>query len=828
MSMLFNAKFYLKNNADVFEASIGQPGAEFALNHYQNFGFKEFRDPNKDFNTKFYLTENQDVADGGFNPLDHFLDFGAKEGRTPNATFTTKATFDTAAYAAANSDLKKAGITSVDDLYAHFAKFGYDEVRTGMQTKDGVAISDGTTAVKVGSTFTLTSGKDTIVGDAAANTIDATGEVSGGVRLNSLNNNDSIDAKGGTDTLNYFARSAAVTPLSVKGIEVLNIQNIQGNPAATILSLIKGDALLETINSSNGVGGITTVSNIQGKIKTLDISTTAVGTTVSILNTALSGTTDALALNLNGVTAGVISVGGTIVGSGYETINIAIKGPASTVTLTDGVSNSLATVNVAGASALSLTLTDTTVTKINASTVTGAFTLNVAAGSGAQTITGGTVNDVINMAGTYTSADTIDGGKGSDRLTLTNAEAVAATTVQTLITNVETIGLNDGLSGTISLVNLGVDGLRLGATSVGAGTLNYATGTTNTLDLQNFASANFALTVNVAGTATTDALAMTVGSSAAGNTYGNGTVTINGAETVNLVSQGGANTFGTGAFTVTGTGLETLNITGSQNIRFNGAVVVDQVNASGMTGTAVLNMAAGAGTTAIVVTGTKNADVITGSTLGDTLTGGAGNDTLQNSVNLTVATSNDVINTGDGNDTVVLIGSNAIAGAGSTQINSATRVTDFDDVGTDILALSSNAGNYAGATAFQATGVTAAGLTVIQSVVARANATAINLTNGADLLKFTTAGAITGAAVTIQTAFNTAIGLTTVTGLGNNGDDMFFTIFDTTSNRMVIGIVDSGVNTTIETADVVHIVGTMNMTAAEYTAFNTADFAMLA
>ena len=408
---------------------------------------------------------------------------------------------------------------------------------------------------------------------------------------------------------------------------------------------------------------------------------------------------------------------------------------------------------------------------------------------------------------------------------MTNAEAVAATTVQTLITNVETIGLNDGLSGTISLVNLGVDGLRLGATSVGAGTLSYATGTTNTLDLQNFASANFALTVNVAGTATTDALAMTVGSSAAGNTYGNGTVTINGAETVNLVSQGGANTFGTGAFTVTGTGVETLNITGSQNIRFNGAVVVDQVNASGMTGTAVLNMAAGAGTTAIVVTGTKNADVITGSTLGDTLTGGAGNDTLQNSVNLTVATSNDVINTGDGNDTVVLIGSNAIAGAGSTQINSATRVTDFDDVGTDILALSSNANNYAGATAFQATGVTAAGATVIQSVNGANNPFAVAA--GADLLKFTTTGAITGA-ITIQTAFDTAIGLSTVTGLGNNGDDMFFTIFDTTSNRMVIGIVDSGADNAVGTADFVHIVGTMNMTATEYAAFNTADFAMLA
>jgi hypothetical protein len=539
-----------------------------------------------------------------------------------------------------------------------------------------------------------------------------------------------------------------------------------------------------------------------------------------------------VAVNLTGVTAGgVVTVGTTVAGSGYETVNLASNGTlANSMTLNDGLATSLATVNVEGAAALTLGITPTTVATINASTMTGALTATVAVGSGVQTITGGTANDVINMSGTYTSADTIDGGLGSDRVTLTNAEAIAATTVQTKVTNVETIGVA-GLNGTVSVANFNATGLRLGGNLAGNSVVNYAAGALNTLDLQTFTGtgANFSLTANVAGTATTDAIAMTVGSSTAGNAFGTGNITLNGAETVNLTSQGGANSLG-GALTLIDTAAtQTLNVLGNQNLTITGAVRADTIDASGMTGTGALSIAAGTGTTATAITGTANADVLTGSTAGDIINGGAGNDSIFNAVNGTAATASDVLTGGTGNDTFTLTGSVAIGASVAADLAASSHITDFSVSGGDILALSSDAADYATVSAFDdgiaATTIVAAGATVIQNV--GQNAAAVAIGTNTDMLKFTTGVAT---ATTLQAAFDAAIGSATITGLSAGGDDMFFTIYDTTNGRMIIGAADStnGVDQVVETGDVVSIVGSATMTAADYAAFSSSDFALIA
>jgi len=41
--------------------------------HYYHFGVSEGRDPGPEFDTKEYLKNNPDVADGGANPLVHYL-----------------------------------------------------------------------------------------------------------------------------------------------------------------------------------------------------------------------------------------------------------------------------------------------------------------------------------------------------------------------------------------------------------------------------------------------------------------------------------------------------------------------------------------------------------------------------------------------------------------------------------------------------------------------------------------------------------------------------------------------------------------------------------
>ena len=98
----------------------------FARQHFDNYGWKEGRDPNAIFDTKGYLAAYTDVAQAGVNPLGHYDTYGWKEGRDPATDF------DTSAYLQANPDVAQAGIEPMQ----HFLQFGLVENRA--------VLSDGT------------------------------------------------------------------------------------------------------------------------------------------------------------------------------------------------------------------------------------------------------------------------------------------------------------------------------------------------------------------------------------------------------------------------------------------------------------------------------------------------------------------------------------------------------------------------------------------------------------------------------------------------------------------------------------------------------------
>lgn len=50
--------------------------------HFALHGWKEHRNPNKWFDTSFYLECNQDVKEKNINPLVHYIKYGKAEGRT--------------------------------------------------------------------------------------------------------------------------------------------------------------------------------------------------------------------------------------------------------------------------------------------------------------------------------------------------------------------------------------------------------------------------------------------------------------------------------------------------------------------------------------------------------------------------------------------------------------------------------------------------------------------------------------------------------------------------------------------------------------------------
>lgn len=77
-SALFNAPWYLAQNADVASAGVDP------LRHYLSLGWREMRDPCAEFDGTYYLTRYPDVAALGVPPLVHYWLHGRHEGRHLN------------------------------------------------------------------------------------------------------------------------------------------------------------------------------------------------------------------------------------------------------------------------------------------------------------------------------------------------------------------------------------------------------------------------------------------------------------------------------------------------------------------------------------------------------------------------------------------------------------------------------------------------------------------------------------------------------------------------------------------------------------------------
>ena len=67
----------MANYPDVAEAKIDP------LWHYVKY-YYEGRNPSRDFDTNFYLSQYPDVAEAKINPLYHYLVYGRNEGRLPS------------------------------------------------------------------------------------------------------------------------------------------------------------------------------------------------------------------------------------------------------------------------------------------------------------------------------------------------------------------------------------------------------------------------------------------------------------------------------------------------------------------------------------------------------------------------------------------------------------------------------------------------------------------------------------------------------------------------------------------------------------------------
>lgn len=587
---------------------------------------------------------------------------------------------------AAAAQAARAFLATVTDTAASLAA-----ANTALASQVAAAVSLGVTGI-VGSTFTLTTGIDSITGTANNDTINASAVYDAAEAVttaSTLGVSDTIAAGTGTDTLNLTisgAQDAAVVlpAASYTGLEVMNVRNTVAQTASLDASTVAG---LTNFNADRSIGAVT-VTNLAAGGSVGMIGDTAV--TNGAVNGGYVATATSAIVNVSGGTkAGAI----TITGAGLTSATVNSGGAANTVGAVDLAASKTITVNastnftttgiattaagstltvVGAATSVSVGALDADVTTVSAAGLTsGGLTATLSADTTTK-VTGGAGNDVITTGAVLTTG-TVDAGAGTaDRLVIAGSTHVATATLAGKYTNFEVVQVQDGVSQDVSLIS-GITAVRI---NDGAG----ATAVTN------LTAAQAAAITVVAGDATG---AITIGVKDA--------TVVNQLDTVKIDANDGAATVGTIALgTPVLAGVETLEVTATDNVTiaaltsasalssivFKGAGTVGlttgaistanaHIDSSAATGVQTID-ASGWATNGVKITGGSAADSLTGSGQADVIIGGAGNDTI------TGGAGADTLTGGDGVDTFVML--TATIASGNDTITDFTAGTGGDRI----------------------------------------------------------------------------------------------------------------------------------------------------
>ena len=624
-----------------------------------------------------------------------------------------------------------------------------------IQSRVNTATASGTAEPSV--THTLTTGIDIIEGTQASDIFN--GSLGGAFGdLNTLNPLDSLNGFAGTDTLNVqLVDGTAVQPRSLANIETINLTVINTSASSATLDLLNAGQA-QTVTNYGSTASEVTFLNIASGANLAVTNVDNVDTNFSYV----AGNTVAADLTVTGVgTANATTI--TISNAGAA-VNLISAGTLANSVILDTASN-ITAVTVAGAANLTLSAVDATT--VNANQTGNVFSGNLTFTAGvAATVNGGSGNDALTGAdnvvgnisgndgndsitaggaGSLTHADSLNGGLGND--VITNADLVANTStaasndtivggggVDTLvsgsaafalvdntaanavqsISGIEAITVSDalGASLTLSKIQAGIQTVTLNALTGAARTVTFDSGVAATVNLN--AAAAQQLTVAAAGTGTSDSLTIANTTAAtdvfAGQAYvvsSYETVTLNGGTTTTRATQDTA--------AITGTaGVTAINFTGNNtfDVANSAAITAGTINASGLTGAAILDMGntASVGVTSIIgsdnnvasgngdvlfgqaaaattITAGAGNDAITGGSAADSIDGGTGLDTI------TGGGGNDVLRGGAGNDTIT-VGAGAAfvdGGADDDFIATGTELGQTDTIdggaGTDTLSI---------------------------------------------------------------------------------------------------------------------------------------------
>jgi hypothetical protein len=355
------------------------------------------------------------------NPFTHFLEFGSLENRAPYSGFPTEGNgFTASTYAANNPDLATAGITTDAALYQHFVAFGQFESRPGTPT---VPVKEGESgSATPGATFTLTTDPDNFSPNQANTsnqTTDGDDTFRGDVAVNVLQTADTIDAGGGTDTLNVDLKDSADQKPVLQNLELIFASDDTGSSTSSI-DLGDSSGVTQAWIKDSGAGGSTFEYKGVSTSTTVGLSG-AIADDATFTFSSVGGSSDTATLALE---EAVVTTGKDVTIAGIETLNISLIDKASTsgTSLSDIDTISVAatkTINVSGTADFTIGNAAgsdfTALEKFDASGMTGDLILDLNTG------TSPTVGTTVLVSAGGTNTLTLSAGGQDDVLEWTSA-----------------------------------------------------------------------------------------------------------------------------------------------------------------------------------------------------------------------------------------------------------------------------------------------------------------------------------------------------------------------------------------------------------------------
>jgi len=610
---------------------------------------------------------------------------------------------------------------------------------TGGAGNDSITFTEGAAA---SNKFDGGDGKDTVIFTANLANTDT---VTGGEGTDTLT--------GITANLTGYTKVATRT---VTGVEKLDVSNtLAGDLTASNIG--DGITEVElSVGSDNTQRTVTFETGSDAKLELK--GATVIGTSGIKVAVAGTGVTDAITINTNSTTALLLGAGAgePLAIDGAETITISTPKVAETIagiTLTNTMGSAQA-INFTGAfgnTVGTITASSGSISKIDASAMTvgtAAAGLTVVAGSktaitgsggkdsltgssgidtidagaGIDTIDGGGGNDIISGgagndaittgSGTAVSVNagdgtdtitvganlkksqTLDGGEGTDKLSMDNTSVTtfnALTTAEKAalkanITNIETVVFSANTGATLDVDKM-VDTTSAAKYSFGGAQTSQLNGLPNAATLEYTTATSTGTVALKSATGTADSIAFEYKNNANTN-YG--TQTFTGVETVSVKNADSDPADARETHTTVlaaDASLTSLTVTGNNNaiLTVTGGTKLATIDASGASGT--LNLVASGGTSAKTITMGSGNSTVAGGSGADSITGGVGNDTLNGSSGsdtIVGGAGNDVINGDQGSDSIQ-------GGVGNDTISTSAGTDTIDGgEGTDILKISNS------------------------------------------------------------------------------------------------------------------------------------------